>query len=124
MNIKKMLQAPMRSRQTLKYEARIKEQTVRYHDWILRKEEKERKGRILEGADLSVKCVSFSSCRAGFSVKNVGEGADILVFHADCGKPEEEAIRLFADFFARNPEAVLAYGDEDEVLPEIGRAHV
>ena len=49
-----------------------------------------------------------------------GRGADILVFHADCGKPEEEALRLFADFFARNPEAVLAYGDEDEVLPENG----
>ena len=113
MNIKKMLQAPMRSRQKYKYEARIR-------DWILRKEEKERKELVLEGADLSVKCVSFSSCRAGFSVKNVGEGADILVFHADCGKPEEEVLRLFADFFARNPEAVLAYGDEDEVLPENG----
>ena len=120
MNIKKMLQAPMRSRQKYKYEARIKEQTVRYHDWILRKEEKEREGRTLEGESLVVKCVPFASCRAGFSVKNAGEGADILVFHADCGKPEEEALRLFADFFARNAEAVLAYGDEDEVLPENG----
>ena len=70
MNIKKMLQAPMRSRQTLKYEARIKEQTVRYHDWILRKEEKEREGRVLEGEGLSVKCIPFGSCRAGFSVRN------------------------------------------------------
>ena len=120
MNIKKMLQAPLRSRQTARYEARIKEQTVRYHDWILRKEEKERSGRVLEGTGLFVKCVPYGACRASFQVQEAGRDADILVFHADCGKPEEEALRLFADFFARNPEAVLAYGDEDEVLPENG----
>ena len=45
MNVKKMLQAPLRSRQRAKYEARIKEQTVRYHDWIVKKEEKEREAR-------------------------------------------------------------------------------
>lgn len=120
MNIKKMLQAPLRSRQTARYEARIKEQTVRYHDWILRKEEKERSGRVLEGTGLFVKCVPYGACRASFQVQEAGRDADILVFHADCGEPEEEALRLFADFFARNPEAVLAYGDEDEVLPENG----
>src|SRR5699024_9448011 len=115
-----MLQAALRSRQTARYEARIKEQTVRYHDWILRKEEKERSGRVLEGTGLFVKCVPYGACRASFQVQEAGRDADILVFHADCGKPEEEALRLFADFFARNPEAVLAYGDEDEVLPENG----
>ena len=39
----------MRSRQRAKYEARIKEQTVRYHDWIVKKEEKEREARGLPG---------------------------------------------------------------------------
>lgn len=93
-----MLQAPLRSRQTARYEARIKEQTVRYHDWILRKEEKERSGRVLEGTGLFVKCVPYGACRASFQVQEAGRDADILVFHADCGKPEEEALRLFADF--------------------------
>ena len=69
MNIKKMLQAPLRSRQTARYEARIKEQTVRYHDWILRKEEKERSGRVLEGTGLFVKCVPYGACRASFQVQ-------------------------------------------------------
>ena len=50
MNIKKMLQAPMRSRQKYKYEARIKEQTVRYHDWILRKRRRSGKDVLWKGS--------------------------------------------------------------------------
>lgn len=45
MNLKKILQAPMRRRQTLKYENRIVSQTVAYHDWILKKNS--RKGKAL-----------------------------------------------------------------------------
>ena len=70
MNIKKMLQAPLRSRQTARYEARIKEQTVRYHDWILRKEEKERSGRVLEGTGLFVKIYGNSVPNRGKSGKS------------------------------------------------------
>ena len=120
MNMKRMLQAPLRSRQRAKYEARIREQTVRYHDWILKKEEKEREGRSLQGAELSAACVPFSACGSGFSLQKAAGEADILVFHADCGRPEEEAQRLMADLFARDPETILVYGDEDEVLPENG----
>ena len=122
MNVKKMLQAPLRSRQRAKYEARIKEQTVRYHDWIVKKEEKEREARGTDArqTSLSVACVPFSACGRGFLLEKAGGDADILVFYADCGKPQEEALRLFADFFAGHPGAVLAYGDEDEILPENG----
>ena len=59
MNIKKLLQAPLRRRQTRRYEARIEEQTVRYHDWIVRKEQKEQSGLSLKGQDLKLRCISF-----------------------------------------------------------------
>ena len=80
MNIKKMLQAPLRSRQTARYEARIKEQTVRYHDWILRKEEKERSGRVLEGTGIFVKCVPSGACRATFQVPEGDQNVQYYVY--------------------------------------------
>ena len=55
MNIKKLLQAPLRRRQTRRYEARIEEQTVRYHDWIVRKEQKEQSGLSLKGQELKLR---------------------------------------------------------------------
>ena len=72
MNVKKMLQAPLRSRQRAKYEARIKEQTVRYHDWIVKKEEKEREARGTDArqtSGLPSACGQFSIGR-GMALKS------------------------------------------------------
>ena len=79
MNLKKMLQAPMRRRQTLKYENRIVNQTVAYHDWILKKEQQEREGSVLLGQDLSMEDIAYSGCGEKFSLKEVE--ADIAVFY-------------------------------------------
>ena len=59
MNLKKILQAPMRRRQTLKYENRIVSQTVAYHDWILKKEQQEREGSVLLGQELSMEYIAY-----------------------------------------------------------------
>ena len=131
MNIKKSLQAPLRRRQTARYEARIGEQTVRYHDWIVKKEEKERRIRQAErekaetgqaegfGDSLTVTRIPYSACGADFP-RAEGYDADILVFHGDAGEPEEEGLTLIREFFAAHPGMVLAYADEDERLPENG----
>lgn len=131
MNIKKSLQAPLRRRQTARYEARIEEQTVRYHDWIVKKEEKERRGRQKErekagagwaesaGEGLTAVCIPYSACGADFPGAE-GYDADILIFHGDAGEPEEEGVALIREFFAAHPGMALAYADEDERLPENG----
>ena len=113
MNLKKILQAPMRRRQTLKYENRIVSQTVAYHDWILKKEQQEREGSVLLGQDLSMEYIAYSGCGEKFSLKEVE--ADIAVFYGDGGKPEKEEMALLADYFARHPKALLVYADEDEI---------
>lgn len=41
--------------------------------------------------------------------------ADLTVFYGDGGKPEKEEMGLLADYFARHPQVLIAYGDEDEV---------
>ena len=113
MNLKKILQAPMRRRQTLKYENRIVSQTVAYHDWILKKEQQEREGSVLLGQDLSMEYIAYSGCGEKFSLKEVE--ADIAVFYGDGGKPEKEEMALLADYFSRHPKALLVYADEDEI---------
>lgn len=118
MNIKKTLQAPLRLRQTGKYEERIREQTVSYHDWILKKEKQERRGMCREEQMPSVACIPFDRC--GRDYDPAGEQAEILIFHGPDGKPDGEDVALIAAYFARHPETVIAYGDEDERLPEEG----
>lgn len=120
MNIKRMLQAPLRRRQTGKYEARIKEQTVCYHDWITQKERRERGdvGRKGAGHALSMAYLPFPRCGSGFDLSR--EDADILIFHGEDGRPETGDMALVADFFAQNPDVALVYGDEDECLAENG----
>ena len=113
MNLKKTLQEPMRRRQTRKYEERISSQTVAYHDWILKKEKAEREGSALLGQKLSIEYIAYSGCGEAFSLKDAD--ADLTVFYGDGGKPEKEEMGLLADYFARHPQVLIAYGDEDEV---------
>ncbi len=113
MNLKKTLQEPMRRRQTRKYEERISSQTVAYHDWILKKEKAEREGSALLGQELSIEYIAYSGCGEAFSLKDAD--ADLTVFYGDGGKPEKEEMGLLADYFARHPQVLIAYGDEDEV---------
>lgn len=133
MNIKKLLQAPLRRRQTRRYEARIEEQTVRYHDWIVRKEKKEQSGLSLKGQELKLRCISFGECGASFPAARRMEdahsmrpedsaqaGEEILVFYRGDVRPEDGALARIADYFARHPETILAYADEDERLEENG----
>ena len=113
MNLKKTLQEPMRRRQTRKYEERISSQTVAYHDWILKKEKAEREGSALLGQELTIEYIAYSGCGEAFSLKDAD--ADLTVFYGDGGKPEKEEMGLLADYFARHPQVLIAYGDEDEV---------
>ncbi len=119
MNIKKKLQEPLRRRQAAKYEAMIQEQTVSYHDWIVRKEQKERSGQEHPGNGMSVKCVALEDCGAGFVL--TGERlTEIVVFHPANTEVTEDNLNLIRDYFAQHPETALLYGDEDETLPENG----
>ena len=116
MNIKKMLQDPMRRRQAAKYEAMIQEQTTSYHDWIVEKEKQERGQMELAGQELSVSCVTYESCGQEYDLS--AQSAEITVFHAAAGTLTEDNIGLIRDFFANHPETQMIYGDEDEMLAE------
>ena len=48
------------------------------------------------------------------------EGEEILVFYGGDVRPEDGALARIADYFARHPETILAYADEDERLEENG----
>jgi GT2 family glycosyltransferase len=123
LNLKKTLQAPMRRRQVRKYEERINSQTVAYHDWIIKKEKQEREanfpeetspeGRTLQGQALSMEYIAYSGCGEHFSLKDVE--ADLAVFYGDGGKPDKEEMERMADYFARRPQVLIAYSDEDEI---------
>lgn len=118
MNIKKQLQAPLRRRQTKKYEAEIDRQRENYHDWILKKEARETGSRSLAGQTLQAELVEYTSCGP---VSPLGEAKGDLVIFFGTEKPGEEQIALLKDYFAAHPETVLVYGDEDEQGPDGSR---
>lgn len=112
LDVKKTIQQHLRKKQYRLYEKRIAEQTVSYDTWIRRTEEKEREKATLDDCRLTIQTISYPECGADFALSHYQ--ADILVFHGEGGEPETQDLVLTARYFEANPEAVIAYGDEDE----------
>lgn len=112
--IKNTLQQNLIKKQYKWYENQIKEQTISYHDWIAGKEKQERECLSLKGKDLKLEVVSYNECNDSFAFSHYKD-ADILVFHAEDGTPDMRELALVADYFARHPETVVLYADEDEI---------
>ena len=111
--IKNKLQQRLVKKRLDWYEEQIREQTVSYDHWVREKEAKERKGLSLHGQELRMAVIPYGECTAGFSAESCTD-ADILVFHADDGTPDMQDLALVSDHFARHPEMVILYADEDE----------
>lgn len=111
--IKDALQQSLVKKQFAWYENQIKEQTVSYDAWIREKESHERENLSLKGKELKLEVISYNECHDFFSFSNYPE-ADILVFHGENGTPDMRELALVADYFARHPETVILYADEDE----------
>ena len=115
--IKNQFQKRLVQREYKRYEERIAAQTLSYDEWIREKERRERECLSLKGRQLRLEVVSFEECRAGFSFAD-HKSADVLVFHAQDGTPDTRELALVADYFARHPETVILYADEDEIGPD------
>lgn len=95
------------------YEEQVAAQKISYDRWIGEKEQKEREGLSLKGKDLRFEVISYQECNEQFAFEHY-KNADILVFHAEDGTPDMRELSLAADYFARHPETVILYADEDE----------
>lgn len=80
---------------------------VSYNDWILEKEQ------IYRDSMEHAKC-TLRTCVAGMCSKTEYEEADIVIFATDVTFLDEHAKMVVEDYFAHNPECILAYADEDE----------
>ena len=112
--IKDTLQKQLVKKRYRWYREQIAKQTLSYDEWIRQKEAEEREERELLGKQYRLAVVSYDECRADFSFEHY-KNADIVVFHAPDGTPDMRELALVSDFFARFPDTVIAYGDEDEM---------
>lgn len=112
-DIKKTVQKHLVNRQYKLYKKRIAEQTISYDSWIRDVEEQERTKETLGGQKLSIQTVPYAECGACFKISDFQ--ADIVVFHGNDGEPETQDLVLVAKYFEEHPEALIAYGDEDEI---------
>lgn len=112
--IKGGLQQKLVHRRYKWYEEQIASQDISYDRWIREKEAKEREGLLRKGKELKLEVISYHECNETFSFSHY-KNADILVFHAEDSAPDMRELSLVADYFARHPETVILYADEDEV---------
>ena len=112
--IKEGIQHHLIKKQHLWYENQIRQQTIPYDEWIREKEQREREGLSLKGKELRAAVVCCDECGNDFW-PGQKEDVDILIFHASDGTPDMREIALVLDFFARNPDTVIVYADEDEI---------
>lgn len=111
--VKNKLQQGLVSKRLKWYEEQVAAQDISYDKWIREKEKKEREGLSLKGKDLKFEVISYNECNSQFAFAHY-QSADILVFHAEDGTPDMRELSLVADYFARHPETVILYADEDE----------
>ena len=111
--IKEALQQGLLRRRHAWYEEQIRRQSLSYDAWIREKERQEREGLSLKGKELRTAVIPYSECGGDFPAPD--SPADILIFHAPDGTPDTREIALVQDYFARHPETVLLYADEDEI---------
>ena len=91
MGIKERIRTILVCRQDAAYERQLAERKVNYQTWA---EEQESRQKPTEK-----------------------ESADILIFCQAKGMPNTYAVGWIEDYFAQNPEILIAYGDEDKREP-------
>lgn len=117
--VKAKLQQQLVKKRYKWYEQQIESQDISYDSWIRGKERQERECLTLKGKDLKMEVISYEECHDGFAFSNY-EQADVLIFHAADGTPDMRELAMVADYFARHPETVVVYADEDET-DELGK---
>lgn len=108
--------------QRRQYDRLLEEKTVTYDDWIRKEEAKKYEGTGADGSDggmASVRQIPYGVCRdylTGGAM--LADGAEVVLFVAEDGAVSEVAENVVADYFGRNSEIAIAYGDEDVMGPE------
>jgi len=113
--VKTAVKSALIERKIEEYYAGLDEQFVSYDAWITDREAKTPVTLALLRPD-SVRVVEFAEC-AGEMPAGLGEEKDsdsFVVFVNRRNRMAPNALTVIGDFMLRNPDCVLAYGDEDE----------
>lgn len=104
--------------QRWKYDRMLEKKTVTYDGWI-RRVEAEKFGEEAETGRLSVRQVPYEVFWDYLNGEMMGaEKADVALFVGKDGTVSEIAERVTADYFERNRDTDIAYGDEDVLGPD------
>ena len=107
--VKQTVKKRLEERKIAEYDAWLDELYVSYHDWIVDREEAYREAKKVLECGLSV-CVPDMDSQTNGDIWK----ADVLVFSTNADWLDEHAKEVIGEYFAENPECMLAYGDEDE----------
>lgn len=114
--VKTAVKSALMERKIEEYYAGLDEQFVSYDAWITDKEAKTPVTLALLRPE-AMHVVEFAECGSAFGdiMRSFPDDADnLVIFVKDRNRMAFNAITVIGDFMLRNPECVLAYGDEDE----------
>jgi len=114
--VKTAVKSALIERKIEEYYAGLDEQFVSYDAWITDKEAKTPVTLALLRPE-AVHVVEFAECGSTFgdTIRSLADDADsFVIFVNDRNRMAFNAITVIGDFMFRNPDCVLAYGDEDE----------
>ncbi len=122
--VKNAVKSALMQRKIEEYYAGLDEQFTAYDKWIQQKEAQTPVTLSLAKPEV-IRVVEFAECGKGFrdkveesdeqaSANNSGVLDKLLVFVQDKSGIASNALTVISDFFAANPDCILAYGDEDE----------
>lgn len=101
MGLKSLVKNVLHSCADKRYEAKLATRVIDYHTWATEREQSIKKQ--LQG-----------------TVSSAGETQVFFLCHSE-GEIAENAKHLMAQYFAQNPQVIIAYGDEDLLDPDTGR---
>ena len=114
--VKTAVKSALINRKIEEYYAGLDAQFVSYDAWITDKEAKTPVTLALLRPE-AVRVVEFAECGSTFgdTIRSLADDTDsFVIFVNDRNRMAFNAITVISDFMLRNPECVLAYGDEDE----------
>ena len=114
--VKSAVKSALINRKIEEYYAGLDAQFVSYDAWIADKEAKTPVTLALLRPE-AVRVVEFAECGSVFgdTMRSLSDDVDnLVIFVNDRNRMAFNAITVISDFMLRNPEYVLAYGDEDE----------
>ena len=125
--VKTAVKSALMERKIEEYYAGLDEQFVSYDAWMADREAKTPVTLALLRED-ALRVVEFAECTgelcpwqenggadlASASGKDTGDGDGFVVFVNERNRMAVNALVVIGDFMLRNPDCILAYGDEDE----------